>query len=293
MLTDAYSREDREAILVRLLHMGIQWYEPLQHGGNPKANGGINQFQFLPVALYLNATNQMGDLEGFLEVAPLNQRGHFFRWDAEKLAELEPHEDLKKQISSRLRSILKVEGDRVTFETTRFGAQGQGDLGQMSFTGCLMTRVSDGAQATVLGMPSYMGKGTHPRTCQIDKQPEPPFQVGDQIFFAPQPGLKVAEGVAAYSLNAIDDPQGWQPTAHAAYRVQIEMTADAIAHQVLQIQNHTDLLTPMRDYVKRVNNATDSLLPSVGGSYLDPLSSINYPLQQTFWKQHAASLNLD
>lgn len=293
MLTDAYTREEKEAILVRLLHMGVQWYEPLQHGGNPKANGGINQFQFLPVALYLYATAQMDDLEGFLDVAPLNQRGHFFRWDAEKLAELKPHEDLKKQISSRLRPILNVEGDRVTFETTRFGAQGRGDLGQMSFTGSLMTRVTDGAHAKVLGMPSYMGKGTHPRTCKIDKHPEPPFRVGDRIYFAPQPGLEVAEGVAAYSLNAIDDPQGWQPTASAAYRAQIEMTADAIAHQVLQIGSHTDVLTPMRDYVKRVNNATDGLLPPVGGSYLDPLDSSSYAVQQTFWKRHASALGLD
>lgn len=293
MLTDAYSRGEREAMLARLLHLGVQWYEPLQHGGNPKPNGGINQFQFLPVALQLFATGRLDELEGFLEVAPLNQRGHFFRWDKAKLAELKPHEDLKKQISSRLRPVLKVDGNQVTFETTRFGGQGSGDLGQMSFTGSLMTRVSDGAQAKVLGMPSYMGKGTLPRTAKIDKQPEPPFQAGDRVYFAPQPGLEVAEGVAEYSLNALDDPQGWQPTANATYRAGIEMTADAIAHQVLEIEKHTNLLTPMRDYVKRVNNATDNLLPPVGGSYHDPQTGDNHAVQQTFWKRHRAALNLE
>lgn len=292
LLTDAYSREDKEAILTRLLHMGVQWTEPLRHGGNPKANGGINQFQFLPVALHLYATHRLDELEGFLEVAPLNQRGHFFRWNKEKLAELEPHGDLKKQISSRLRPVLKVEGNQVTFETIRFGGQGSGDLGQMSFTGSLMTRVSDGAQATVTGMPSYMGKGTLPRTAKIDKQPEPPFRAGDRIYFAPQPGLEVAEGVAEYSLNVIDDPQGWQPTANAAYRPQIEMTADAVAHQVLGLEKYTSRLTPMRDYIKRVNNATEPLLPPVGGAFLDPETKQNHNLQNTFWEAHRAALSL-
>lgn len=293
LITDAYTPAEREAILVRLLHMGIQWYEPLQHGGDSKPNGGINQFQFLPIALYLYASNRLEELDAFLERAPLNQSGHFFRWDAAKIAELEPHEDLNKQMSSRLRPLLKVEGEILTFETIRPKGQGSGDPGKFNLKESWITRAKDRAKAKILSSGAAVKKGTGSLSCRISSQPTPPFQVGDLVYFVADPSLEVSEGLAEYSLEALYAPQAWQPTPYAAYRAQIDMTADAIAHQVFEIGKYTQRLTPMRDYVKRVNNSDDKVLPPVGGPYLDSDSGTSYGLDRSFWRAHHSALGLD
>lgn len=285
LISSSFTTAQKEAIAMRLISNGKQWYEALMGDGYVlPEDGGHFQFHLLPMAVYLHATGQTAALATLITDVPGNF-GAAFLATANMIAnDFVPHTSDTKPYPWRQRTLPSgsVSGTTISLIPSAGGDYG-GDTAD--FTGLIMTRVSDSATANVTAMIS----GTAPYSLTIDAQPGSPFAPGDVIYFETPHPLALNE--ADWTIKGLDVFNLYNPIPETPYRGLNEWSGQLLALKAMGCFPADG--TAVQAYVEKANAAnTPSAsfdMPDSLGAFSD-ITGTNYLWETEFWADHAATI---
>lgn len=282
LCSSTFTTEQKIAIATRLIDNGKQWYDPLiGEGVEIAADGGHNQWQLVPMAIYLHASGQTAALATLITDTGANYKGQPFQITADMLAnDFVPHTSTTKPFTWRQRTIPASGVTGLNVKVPWYAE----DPYNVSFTKLILTRVSDSATATVTGM-LQSSKASSEFQFTIDAQPTPAFADGDVVYFE-----------TPYPRSAGDYEWGTSYVTHSPAPTQQYRSLNLWSGQLLGLKALGCFPADgaaMQGYVETANAANtpaaDFDHPSHHAAFFTKAGT-SYPWEAEFWADHAATI---